>query len=122
MLVYIEYISRRPGNALEAFHAVQGRGHATWADAYSGDRLILDLGRTWRIGPEPEYLTVWYNADAGLDRLDAWAHAFTSNAGTWFEAPSRLVARIDAGNGRLKPSGVLAQAPSPVCIKFLPPQ
>jgi 6-phosphogluconolactonase len=33
-----------------------------------------------------------------------------------------LVARIDAGNGRLKPSGIFAQAPSPVCIKFLPPQ
>jgi 6-phosphogluconolactonase len=32
-----------------------------------------------------------------------------------------LVARIDAGNGRLKPSGVLAHAPSPVCMKFLPP-
>ena len=33
-----------------------------------------------------------------------------------------LVARVDAGNGRLKPSGVLANAPSPVCIKFLPPK
>jgi len=32
-----------------------------------------------------------------------------------------LVARIDAGSGRLKPSGVLAHAPSPVCMKFLLP-
>jgi len=32
-----------------------------------------------------------------------------------------LVARIDAGNGRLKPSGVFAEAPSPACAKFLPP-
>jgi len=32
-----------------------------------------------------------------------------------------LVCRIDAGNGRLKPSGVFASAPSPVCVKFLPP-
>jgi len=32
-----------------------------------------------------------------------------------------LVARIDAGNGRLKPSGVFAHAPSPVCMQFLPP-
>jgi len=32
-----------------------------------------------------------------------------------------LVARIDAGNGRLKPSGVFANAPSPACVKFLPP-
>ena len=32
-----------------------------------------------------------------------------------------LVARIDAGNGRLKPSGVFANAPSPACVKFCPP-
>lgn len=31
-----------------------------------------------------------------------------------------LVARVDAGDGRLTPSGVLANAPSPVCVKFLP--
>jgi 6-phosphogluconolactonase len=32
-----------------------------------------------------------------------------------------LMARIDPGSGRLKPSGILAAAPSPVCLKFLPP-
>jgi 6-phosphogluconolactonase len=32
-----------------------------------------------------------------------------------------LVARIDARSGRLQPSGVLASAPAPVCMKFLPP-
>jgi len=31
-----------------------------------------------------------------------------------------LMARVDAGSGRLKPSGVLAYAPSPVCMTFLP--
>jgi len=30
-----------------------------------------------------------------------------------------LLARIDAGTGRLKPSGVLSYAVSPVCVKFL---
>jgi 6-phosphogluconolactonase len=33
-----------------------------------------------------------------------------------------LVCRIDEGSGRLKPSGVLATVPSPVCVKFLPPR
>ena len=33
----------------------------------------------------------------------------------------QLACRIDAGNGRLKPSGVFASCPSPVCVKFLPP-
>jgi 6-phosphogluconolactonase len=33
-----------------------------------------------------------------------------------------LASRVDAGNGRLKPSGVFANVPSPVCVKFLPPR
>ncbi len=32
-----------------------------------------------------------------------------------------LVCRIDPDNGRLKPSGVFAEVPSPVCAVFLPP-
>ena len=32
-----------------------------------------------------------------------------------------LGARIDAGNGRLKPSGIFAEASSPACVQFLPP-
>jgi 6-phosphogluconolactonase len=32
-----------------------------------------------------------------------------------------LACRIDAGNGRLKPSGVFATVPAPACVKFLPP-
>jgi len=32
-----------------------------------------------------------------------------------------LVCRIDAGNGRLKPSGVFTSVPAPACVKFLPP-
>jgi 6-phosphogluconolactonase len=32
-----------------------------------------------------------------------------------------LVSRIDAGNGRLKPSGVFTEVPSPACAIFLPP-
>ena len=33
-----------------------------------------------------------------------------------------LGSRIDTGNGRLKPSGIFADAPTPVCVKFLPPK
>jgi 6-phosphogluconolactonase len=32
-----------------------------------------------------------------------------------------LACRIDPDNGRLKPSGLFAEAPSPACAKFLPP-
>lgn len=37
------------------------------------------------------------------------------------DSDSLLVCRIDEGNGRLKPSGVFAQCPSPVCAIFSPP-
>jgi len=33
-----------------------------------------------------------------------------------------LVCRIDAGNGRLQPSGVLVEAPAPTCVVFLAPK
>jgi 6-phosphogluconolactonase len=32
-----------------------------------------------------------------------------------------LACRIDPGNGRLKPSGIFTECPSPTCVKFLPP-
>jgi 6-phosphogluconolactonase len=33
-----------------------------------------------------------------------------------------LASRIDEGNGRLKPSGIFADVPSPTAIRFLPPK
>ncbi len=37
------------------------------------------------------------------------------------DSDNLLLCRIEEGNGRLKPSGVFADAPSPVCIVFVPP-
>jgi 6-phosphogluconolactonase len=37
------------------------------------------------------------------------------------DSDTLLACRIDSGNGRLKPSGVFAAAPTPMCAKFLPP-
>jgi hypothetical protein len=92
-LVYIEYISRRPGVSLEAFHAVASQ--AEWADAYSEDRLLLSIGRTWRLGQEPEYLAVWHTPKRGLDRLDDWERVFKSGEASSFEEPFMLGARIE---------------------------
>jgi hypothetical protein len=96
LLVYIEYISRRPGVSLEAFHEVAGRGQTGWAGEYGDDQLVLNLGRTWRIGPEPEYVAVWYNAAAGVERIAEWERIFTSGEAAHFEEPFKLAARIDA--------------------------
>ncbi len=94
-LIYIEFISRRPGVALEAFHAVAGGGQEGWAGDYDDDIAVLNLGRTWRMGPEPEYLTAWYSPSAGLERLDEWERIFKSGDAERFEEPFRLAARID---------------------------
>jgi hypothetical protein len=96
LLVYVEYISRRQGVSLEAFHELAGRGQEGWAGEYADDRLILNLARTWRIGPEAEYFAVWYNPAAGLERLEEWERIFTSGEASHFEEPFKLAARIDA--------------------------
>ncbi len=95
MLIYIEYISRRPGIGLHEFHAVAGGGQTGWAGEYDDDITILSVGRSWRIGPEPEYMQVWFTPKSGLERIDFWERAFRAGDAAAFEEPFRLVARID---------------------------
>jgi hypothetical protein len=95
-LIYIEYISRKPGVDLELFHTVAGGGQTGWADDYAArDQNILNLGRTWRMGAEPEYMAVWNSPNDGLGRLDEWETIFRSGEADRFEGPFRLAARID---------------------------
>lgn len=96
MLVYLEFISRRPGIGLHEFHAVVGGGQSGWAGDYGDDVTVLNVGRSWRIGPEPEYLCVWYTPTAGIERLDEWERVFRSGDADAYEEPFRLAARIDA--------------------------
>jgi len=95
MLVYLEFVSRRPGVGLHEFRSVVAGGQSGWSGDHGADVAILNVGRSWRIGPEPEYLTAWYHAEAGLGRLDAWEDVFTSGAADAYEEPFRLAARID---------------------------
>jgi hypothetical protein len=95
MLTYIEYISRRPGVSLEAFHKVLGLGQGGWAEDHADDVPVLLLGRTWRIGPEPEYMCVWHTKDHGLERIDEWERVFRAGEADAYEEPFRLAARID---------------------------
>ncbi len=96
MLIYIEYISRRPNISLSHFHAIAQLGQDGWAGQYGADRLLLHLGRTWRIGPEPEYVAVWFTPDSGTDRLDDWERAFATGEADAFEKPMEIAARLDA--------------------------
>jgi hypothetical protein len=95
VFVYIEYISRRPSASLDHFRSIAGRSQGGWAESYSADRLLLNVGRTWRIGPEPEYLAAWYTPDSGLERLGDWERAFASGEADVLEKPMELAARLD---------------------------
>jgi len=94
-MIYIEYISRRPGVDLREFHETVLRGQAGWSESYTEDRLLWHAARTFRLGPEPEYITVWDSPDAGLERIDAWDRIFRAGEAHSYEGPARQVARID---------------------------
>jgi hypothetical protein len=96
VLVYVEYISRNPGVSAEAFRHVIGSMQTGWERQHEADDLLLlNVGRTWRIGPEPEFLTAWYS-QAGLERLDQWEELFAGEQQTVWNEPFRLAARMDA--------------------------
>jgi hypothetical protein len=93
-LVYIEYISRLPGVSVEQFHFAAGL-QDSWSDDYADDVLVLNLGRTFRTGPEPSYLAVWYTESAGLERIGEWEAVFASGDADRLEETFKLGARID---------------------------
>jgi hypothetical protein len=94
-MIYIEYISRRPNIALDDFHRVVRQVQQAWEAGHGADRLILNAGRTWRLGPQPEYLGIWDTGASGLERLDDWARAFRERGVVGDEATMSRVARID---------------------------
>jgi hypothetical protein len=95
VLIYIEFISRLPGVSVAQFHFAAGRQDA-WSSEYADDVLLLSLGRTFRTGPEPAYLAVWYTPDAGLERIGEWERVFKAHEADEIEERFKLGARIDA--------------------------
>ena len=95
-MIYVEYVSRRPDVPLDDFHATVNQAQAGWDDEHGEDRLVANLGRTWRLGPEPEYLAAWYTPAQGLDRIDDWDRIFRAGAAERHEQLFRRVARIEA--------------------------
>jgi hypothetical protein len=96
MLVYVEYRSRKQDVDLEIFHTLVGQRTNAWADQYPEDILVLNAGRTWRLGPEPEYLVVYYTPDSGLERFTEWERIFVSGEAAALEAQTRATGRLDA--------------------------
>jgi len=94
-MIYVEFISRRQGIALDDFHTVVRGVQEAWESAHGADQLILNAGRTWRLGPEPAYLGIWDTGESGLERLDDWTKAFRQRGKVGDEATMSRVARID---------------------------
>jgi hypothetical protein len=111
-MIYIEFMSRRPQpglreneqgalvvepfeSQLERFHRGVLAGQGGWEGSWSQDRMILSAGRTWRLGPEPEYMTAWQTPTDGFERIDDWDKLFRSGEAGDVERPFREVARID---------------------------
>ncbi len=95
MFVYVEFISRIEGASLDRFYEVARDVPNRWADEHPEDHLILNIGRTWRIGPTPSYIHAWSNPAAGTDRLDEWQRIFSSGGAADLEARFALAGRVD---------------------------
>ncbi len=75
-MIYLEFIERDRWVPIEVFRH-NGNQQSAWSEG-SVDRMILQLGRTMRLGPRPSYLCFWDIPD--IARLDAWEEYFHSPA------------------------------------------
>ena len=94
-LIYVEYITPKPGVALRDFHRIAGKQQVAWDSAFAEDELLLNLARTWRVGPLPPYVCIWHQPRADLEQLDRWERVFESGSVDDVEDPINLVIRID---------------------------
>lgn len=81
VMIYLEFIERDRQVPIEVFRYM-GDQQSSWVEP-DADRMILQLGRTLRCGPQPSYLAFW--KIAGLHRLDDWEHYFGGK--DWYDNP-----------------------------------
>jgi hypothetical protein len=75
-MMYVEFIERDRTMPVEIFRYL-GNQESAWSEE-SVDKMVLQLGRTMRLGPHPSYLALWDIPD--LKRLDEWEDYFRSSA------------------------------------------
>jgi hypothetical protein len=73
-MIYVESIERDRFMPLEIFRRLADQ--ASWTD--ERDELVLNVGRTLRLGPHPAYMAFW--RCPGLGRLDEWEAHFNGPA------------------------------------------
>ena len=75
-MIYAEFIERDRSMPIEIFRRLGNQG-SDWAEG-AEDRVVLQLGRTLRLGPGPSYLCLW--DIPSIARLDSWEDYFHSPA------------------------------------------
>ncbi len=93
-MIYVEFIQRDRFVPVELFRALGDQ--ASWTDP--DDELVLNVGRTLRLGPHPAYMAFW--RCKGMARLDEWEAHFQSAAGladSYEQATHKAIHLSDAG-------------------------
>jgi hypothetical protein len=75
-MMYVEFIECDRTMPVEIFRYL-GNQESAWSEG-SVDKMVLQLGRTMRLGPHPSYLALWDIPD--LKRLDEWEDYFRAPA------------------------------------------
>lgn len=73
-MYYIEFIEPKPGISQEEFQRGVVADTRRWAEHHPEDELVLNIGRTWRLGPQPAYMSIWKIKDAMV--LQRWTEEF----------------------------------------------
>lgn len=73
-MYYIEFIERNPDVSQERFQDVVKMSSERWASEHPEDKLVMNIGRTWRLGPKPTYMTIWKIKD--ISALQRWNEEF----------------------------------------------
>jgi hypothetical protein len=73
-MYYIEFIEPKPGVTQQRFQEVVAMATDRWAREHPEDEVVLNIGRTWRLGPRPPYMTIWKIKDASV--LQRWNGEF----------------------------------------------
>lgn len=73
-MYYIEFFEAKQGVEQVRFQQVVKMANERWAREHPEDELVLSIGRTWRLGPKPPYMTIWKVKDATV--LARWSSEF----------------------------------------------
>jgi hypothetical protein len=69
-MYFVEFLEPKSGVELERFQRVVAQYARRWAADHPEDELVMNVGRTWWLGPTPAYLTVWKVSD--VSTLNRW--------------------------------------------------